>query len=122
MKGRVLAIDDEVHVLELIGGVLRPMGLEVDVARDGHEGLERVSDRDYDLILLDVKMPGMDGKDFFIRLRAVKPHLCSRVLFLTGDVISASTMAFIEGTGSPYLAKPFGIEELKVAVEKAMKG
>lgn len=118
---RILAVDDETNILELVEGILVPAGYEVDKARGGKEALKKVEKGDYDLILLDVKMPVMSGIEFYRRLEEIRPELCRRVIFLTGDVVSRETMEFVKRSGRPLLAKPFQMEDLLKAVSNFFK-
>jgi signal transduction histidine kinase/CheY-like chemotaxis protein len=113
---RVLVVEDEPTVGGLIADVLRDEGMRVDVLRDGESALDRVEHEEYDLVICDLKMPGMDGQKFFQSLRKRRNPLQGRVLFVTGDVVAPRTQEFLERHRLPYVAKPFRVEELSRAV------
>ena len=113
---RVLVVEDEPTVGGLIADVLRDEGMRVDVLRDGQSALDRAEREEYDLVICDLKMPGMDGQKFFQSLGTRRNPLQGRVLFVTGDVVAPRTQEFLERHHLPYVAKPFRVEELSRAV------
>jgi signal transduction histidine kinase len=113
---RVLVVEDEPTVGGLIADVLRDEGMCVDVLRDGESALDRADREVYDLVICDLKMPGMDGQKFFQSLGKRRNPLQGHVLFVTGDVAAPRTQEFLERHHLPYVAKPFRVEELSRAV------
>jgi len=113
---RVLVVEDEPTVGGLIADVLRDEGMRVDVLRDGESALDRAEHEEYDLVICDLKMPGMDGQKFFQSLGKRRNPLQGHVLFVTGDVVAPRTQEFLERHHLPYVAKPFRVEELSRAV------
>ena len=113
---RVLVVEDEPTVGGLIADVLRDEGMRVDVLRDGESALDLAEHEEYDLVICDLKMPGMDGQKFFQSLGKRRNPLQRRVLFVTGDVVAPRTQEFLERHRLPYVAKPFRVEELSRAV------
>jgi signal transduction histidine kinase len=113
---RVLVVEDEPTVGGLIADVLRDEGMSVDVLRDGESALDRAEHEQYDLVICDLKMPGMDGQKFFQSLGKRRNPLQGHVLFVTGDVVAPRTQEFLERHRLPYVAKPFRVEELSRAV------
>ncbi|HEY2547230.1 MAG TPA: ATP-binding protein [Candidatus Acidoferrum sp.] len=109
---RVLVVEDEPTVARLIGDVLEDEGLRVDVLLDGREALERASRERFDLVICDMKMPGLDGQHFYQSLARAGNMLQERFLFVTGDVIAQQTQEFLEKHRLPHVAKPFRVEEL----------
>jgi len=113
---RVLVVEDEPTVGGLIADVLRDEGMRVDVLCDGESALHRAEQEEYDLVICDLKMPGMDGQKFFQSLGLRRNPLQGHVLFVTGDVVAPRTQEFLERNRLPYVAKPFRVEELSRAV------
>jgi signal transduction histidine kinase/ActR/RegA family two-component response regulator len=109
---RVLVVEDEPTVARLIADVLEDEGLHVDVLLDGREGLERAGRETFDLVVCDMKMPGVDGQHFFKSLARARNPLQEKFLFVTGDVIAHQTQEFLERNSLPHVAKPFRVEEL----------
>ncbi len=117
---RVLVIDDEDAILQMVREVLVGEGYEVDVAEDGEAGLRRLGQTSYDLALCDWKMPGLNGQQVYERLRAVNPGLAERMIFITGDVINDNTQKFLHDCRKICLPKPFSLEEFRAAVGEAL--
>jgi two-component system NtrC family sensor kinase len=113
---RVLIVDDEEPVANLLARLLRQIGHEPYVTNSGAEALERIRRDQFDLVLSDVKMPGMSGFELHQTIKQLNPDLASRLVFVTGDMLSAATQARIAQTGNPYIAKPFAIERLEALV------
>jgi len=115
---RILVIDDEEPVLDLIQSTLVRRGFTVETARDGGEGLRRIAQTHFDLIVCDWKMPGLNGQQVFERLRTNHPHAAGRFIFLTGDVVNERTQHFLHESGVPCLAKPFSLAEFGALIKK----
>lgn len=111
-SARVLVVEDEPTVARLIADVLEDEGHVVEVLLDGREALVRASLRHFDLVICDMKMPGLDGQQFFKTLQRSSPLLHRKFLFVTGDVLSATTRDFLERYCLAHVAKPFRVEEL----------
>jgi len=110
----ILVVDDEEPILELFTRVLAMVGndCQVHTARNGREALMKVQERDYDLIICNVRMPVMDGPTFYRVLKESMPWLVDRVLFCTGDTVNPRTRSFFDQEAVSYIRKPFSIEEL----------
>ncbi len=119
---RVLVVEDEPTVARLIAEVLEDEGLHVDVLLDGREALERTGREPFDLVICDMKMPGLDGQNFYQSLARAGNTLQERFLFVTGDVIAQQTQEFLERHRLPHVAKPFRVEELTEKVFSLLDG
>ena len=117
---KVLVVDDEESILQMIREALTPRGYEVDIASDGATGLQRMTEKEYDVALCDWKMPGLNGQQVYERVRAMNPALSRRMIFITGDVISEQVQKFLEQQDKICLPKPFTIAEFRAAIKKAM--
>ena len=117
---RILAVEDEPTVAQLIVDVLREQGHQVEAVLDGQEALRRLTRKQYDLVICDLRMPHFDGQAVYQSLRRARSPLLKRILFITGDVIAPQTREFLEPNDLPYLAKPFLVEELKMAVNRLL--
>ena len=84
--------------------------------------MERVEVGRYSLILVDIKMPGMTGIELQKRFQKKARSLTRRVVFMTGDVAEASTKYFLSSTKSPYLIKPFDVEQLNEVIARTLTG
>lgn len=118
---RVLVVEDEPTVARLIADVLEEEGMHADVLLDGREALDRAARESYDLVICDMKMPGLDGQHFLRTLQRTGNPLRDRFLFVTGDVIAAQTREFLERNRLPHVAKPFRVEELTEKVREVLR-
>jgi DNA-binding NtrC family response regulator len=116
MKGRILLVDDEEIVLRscqrILGGEY-----EIDTARDGLEALALVNRNDYDLLVLDIKMPKMDGIEVLRRVKEARPDI--DVIMVTGLHEIGTAVKAMKLGAQDYLPKPFEPEDLQMAVGRA---
>jgi two-component system, cell cycle sensor histidine kinase and response regulator CckA len=108
----VLVVEDEPALAAAVGEALADAGLIVDHAGDGEEALQRLSKITYDLIVCDLKMPRVDGMQFYQRLAVEHPDSARRVIFVTGDVAGTEAENFLQDSGCRWLAKPFRLGDL----------
>ncbi len=94
--------------------------MDLDVYGSGEEALGVIKNKRYGLILCDIKLPGLSGAEIYEQIGKVTPSLQERVMFITGDVISADTQAFLKKTKAPYVTKPFDIAKLKEEVKRVI--
>ena len=144
---RVLLVDDEAVIRHALRRFLQRQGWEVDEAADGATALQRLladgadgaggadapggagAERGgavdavppgapHDLIICDLRMPGLSGMELHARLAAERPALLSRLLFTTGDATSPEAAAFLARAGVPVLVKPFELAELRAVLAR----
>ena len=120
-KRLILHIDDEVEILELVSEILKHPQLSFLAALDGPEGLELAAKYQPNLILLDIMLPDMDGREVYDRLRSSSETADIPVIMLTArsrpyEVIRARA---IEGLGG-YIGKPFDVLELRTAIQNTL--
>jgi len=118
-KGSVLIIDDDAEIRESIQMLLVSEGLSVDMASEGEAGLRRVEENVYDLVLLDLMLPGKSGMDVYKDIKRVDPTLPVVIITAMGGVETAVT-AIKEGCYD-YLTKPWDNDKLLVIVSNAIK-
>ncbi len=119
MKARVLLIDDDESFREVMLFNLQEEGLEVDVARDGHEGLNLFFKKDYQLVITDLKMPGADGMEVLRSIKQRSPEVPVVVITAFGDIATA-VQAMKEGAYD-FLPKPCERDHFKLVVKKALE-
>jgi signal transduction histidine kinase/ActR/RegA family two-component response regulator len=117
---RILIVEDEPSVAQLIVDVLREQGHRPEAILDSQEALTQLSRKTYDLVICDLRMPRLDGRAFYEALIQVGSPLSRRIIFVTGDILAPRTLEFLQQYGLPYVAKPFLVEELKLAVNHAL--
>jgi len=118
---RVLIVDDEESVRELLTAVLESDSLAVQTAATGEEGFERATQSRYDLIVTDLKMPGLSGGMFYDRLSSSLLEQTPRFLFMTGDVLGHETQKLLERTGSACILKPFDIYQSRDLIRQTLE-
>jgi DNA-binding response OmpR family regulator len=118
---RVLVVDDEPWIAEILTAMLAEDGHEVDTADQGLLALGMVQLRPYDLILCDIRMPGLDGPGFYAELERSRPDLMGRILFVTGNRFSPEVEEFLARTGAPSLPKPFRQEDLHLRTQELLR-
>ena len=119
---RVLVVDDEPHILHYMQATLESWGHEVVLAQDGSQALKRALMQPFDLIICDLRMPRLGGREMFHTLARMHPTVADRIIFATGDTVRGDTLQFLEELGRPFLQKPFKLDALRrvlAGVEKA---
>ena len=119
---RVLVVDDEPWVAEILARMLEADGHVVDIAENGAVALERVRARHYDLIVCDVRMPDLDGPGFYARIEQEMPELVPRVVFITGSAMTPAVERFLGQTQAPFLNKPFTVDEVREGTRPVLEG
>ena len=104
---RALVVDDEADIADTIRELLEREGFDVTVASDGAAALMALDRDDFDVVLSDLRMPGVSGPEMYARVREIRPQLLSRIAFVTGDTLGASMDEFLKESGRPVLEKPF---------------
>ena len=110
-------IEDESAQRELVRHVLEPRGFEIVEAQNGVEGIRCLEGREFLAIILDLRMPGGSGEFVIQWILANRIHLRSRILVVTGDLLSPGLEMFLSKVQLPMLAKPYLLTQLIEAVE-----
>jgi two-component system NtrC family sensor kinase len=119
--GAILLIDDNPGIAQGLRRLLQRNGHDITTAANGHEGLAALQERSYDVILCDMRMPDLDGPGFYRELARRHPHLLSRVIFLTGDVLSPEAQDFFVQVDRPRLVKPFHTNEVRRVIQQVLE-
>jgi signal transduction histidine kinase/ActR/RegA family two-component response regulator len=115
-KGNILVLDDEKSLAEMLSEMLDLLGYTTTTCHAAVDALELIESRNFDLVISDFRMPGINGQQFYTMALHIKPELAKRIIFVTGDVVNAETKSFLESTGNPHLAKPFNLANVGRAV------
>ncbi len=118
-KSKILVVDDEPNVLLTVQAILRNEGYEVDAVNDGAEALRVIRQRHYDLVLTDLKMPGLDGFAVLNEVRKRAPDTVTVVMTGYGSVTSA--LDAVQAGAYDYLLKPVEVAELKLSVQRSLE-
>ena len=116
-----MVVEDEPSIGNMCQRVLTGEGFEVDIAVNGRLAQDMIEERQYHICLIDIRTPKMNGTELYHWLQKKYPRLANQVVFTTGSLLDEKTMAFIEQSGRPFLAKPFTPQELITVVEEALK-
>ena len=115
---RILIVDDEQSITDFVSYSLSKEGFKVDVASNGEEAMDAVMHKRYDLFVLDIMLPGMDGYELCRRIRS---RTTAPVLFLSARDTELDKVVGLELGGDDYLAKPFGVRELIARVRALLR-
>lgn len=110
---RALVVEDEPSISMLCRRVLINEGYDVDIVDTGMAAENAVSQREYDILLCDIRLPVESGYEFYIWLRQEYPRMSKHVIFMTGGMMDGEIMDLLKRSGQPYLLKPFRPDELK---------
>ena len=108
----------EPHILYYMRSTLESWGHTVEVASDGAYALERAIADPFDVIICDLRMPHLGGREMYHRLAQQHPQAAQRIIFATGDTVRGDTLHFLESLGRPYLHKPFTLAELRGVLDR----
>jgi two-component system response regulator HydG len=119
MKAKILVADDETSHRQMIEAVLAAEGYEVTQAEDGQAAISAVEDRFYDLVIMDVRMPNVDGIQALQKIKQISPDI--PVIIMTAYASVGSAVDALKSSAYDYLIKPLDIDELKILVDKALR-
>ena len=118
-KRRILVVEDEQDIADLVALHLADLCDEVVVARDGHEGMRQATSRDWSLIVLDLRLPGPDGLEICRAVRRERAY--QPILMLTSKSAELDRVLGLETGADDYLTKPFSVLELAARVRAILR-
>jgi DNA-binding NtrC family response regulator len=116
---RILIVEDEAPMCELLTSFFSEKGYHVDTAQDGEHALARLEERDYALVITDIKLPGMSGLELLASIRVDWPEVA--VVIMTAFSSISSAVEAMKLGAEDYIGKPFQLDELAITVEKALE-
>ena len=119
IKERVLVIDDEVNGAAALETLLKEDGYEVARAHDARSGLQHLEQVEPDIVLTDLRMPGMDGLELLARIKEIRPE--TMVILMTAYGTVKTAVKAMKLGAEDYLSKPIDVEELEVVLQKALE-
>jgi len=119
---RILVVEDEPAICEVCQRVLTGEGFEVDTAINGKVAQDMIEKQQYDLFLIDIRMPEMDGEELYRWLQEKDPQIASKSILTTGSVTGEKARSFLKRVATPFLPKPFTPDELRATVRETLKG
>lgn len=117
----ILLLEDETEFAHMVKEYLESCEFQVTVVRDGVQGLKKVMERDFDVIVCDLLMPNLPGDMFYVGVERVRPHLANRFIFITGHQNNPKIAAFVQKTRALTLYKPFPLHTLLETVQVSLK-
>ncbi len=119
-KKSILVIDDDKSILRTFTRILQKAGYDIDVAETGREALEKAGKRNYDLALVDIRLPDMDGTDLLAKMKHTMPDTVK--IMITGFPSLESGVRALDEGADAYLVKPVKPDELLMLIEEKTKG
>ncbi len=116
---KVLVVEDEAGVAGVLSGLLRRLGHEAEVARDGRDAIASMEKSSYDLLIVDLKMPGMSGRQLWEVLRDRRSPLAHRMAFMSGNTRSPDLLELLREAGALTLPKPFTFDDVSALLRQA---
>ncbi|ACD96499.1 sigma-54-dependent transcriptional regulator [Trichlorobacter lovleyi] len=116
---RILVADDEESMRWVLSKALRKKGYSVDLAADGNQALRQVREQSYDLVIVDIKMPGMSGLEFLDKARELRPDLL--VVVMTAEASMKNAVEAMKRGAYDYITKPFDLEVIDAIIEKVSR-
>ena len=117
----ILVVDDETSFATALAALLRRDGHQVDTAENGNAALLQIQARHYDVILCDLRLPELDGQDFYHLLKNDAPDLQRRVIFLTADLLNPMSIEFLEQHNLLWLPKPCSAAQVREMIQQALR-
>ena len=119
-RASVLVVDDEDRLRAILTDVLNTLGHRVEPAGSGVQAIEKLTARGYDLVMLDLRLPDVDGRGVWQWINEHRPASAGRVVFMTGDTMSGETQQFLNHTGRPVVMKPLTIDRVRAVVDEVL--
>ena len=117
-NSKILLVDDDPTVLDLVRETLEGCGYDIDTATNSQEALTKVRDGAFNMIIVDLLLPDMNGFILSQEIKRVNPALADKILFISGILFGQSTVEHLGSVGAGFLSKPFQIDSLIEAVDK----
>ncbi|GAH40334.1 unnamed protein product [marine sediment metagenome] len=121
-RKRILVVEDEPAISQVCQRTLTAEGFDVDIAVNGAIAQDMLDKKEYDLCLIDIRTPIMNGKELYQHIEEEHPEFTGKVVFTTGDVLDEKLESLLKGVKRPYLPKPFTPDELKAIVKEVLEG
>ncbi|MFB3888252.1 MAG: response regulator [Candidatus Bathyarchaeia archaeon] len=118
-QARILVIDDDENILKVISAILKDNGYDVDTASTGAEAVEKSQTQHFDLMLIDIRLPDMDGTEILTRVKDTTPKI--RKVMVTGYPTLQNAVAAVNKGADAYVMKPFDVEKMLATVAKQLE-
>jgi CheY-like chemotaxis protein len=121
-SARILILDDDTAIAELLGEMISMLGYRPTSCECAERALNLLNSEEFDAVISDFQMPGLDGRQFFHRLQALNPALARRIIFLTGDTLNVDLQSLLKTSGSQCLPKPFRMNAIEDMLRHVLHG
>jgi len=118
---KILVVEDEPAISQVCLRTLTSEGFQVDIAVNGAVAQDMLGEKDYDLCLIDIRTPVMNGRELYQCIKEKHLKLLNGVIFTTGEVMGGDTQSFLEQADRPFLLKPFTPTQLKAIMRETLK-
>ena len=118
---RILIVEDEPIICEICLKVLAKEGYEVEIANNGWEGEGKLKEKNYDLIIIDVRTPVMDGRQLYQKITEKYPDMMRRVIMTSGEMLGSDMQSFLEKSGIPFFAQTVHIQRIKRGSQRCFR-
>lgn len=119
MRKRILIVDDESLILLVLSKLLAAEGTEITTVTNGKDALREIAAHHYDLCLLDVYLPDLNGVDIMQRIKDISPH--TKVAIMSGSYLDHSVRRVIKENAFCFISKPFELSEVKAMAGRALE-
>ncbi len=118
---KILLVDDEIEIAQTLADLLEPEGHKIDIAINGAVALQKVRQSPYDVIVSDLRMPVLDGPGLHAALAKELPQYIHKIIYVTGDTLSAHVQAFLNENPVPVVEKPYRLSDVRHAIAALLK-
>jgi DNA-binding NtrC family response regulator len=115
LNARILVIDDDENIRKVVEAILRDQGYEVDTAESGNDAIKKTQKNHYDLMLIDIRLPDMEGTEILSRVRDTTPRI--RKIIVTGYPTLQNAVSAVNKGADGYVMKPFDVDKLLDAIK-----
>ncbi|NLL89725.1 MAG: response regulator, partial [Dehalococcoidales bacterium] len=120
-KTNILVVDDETTVQQFIKSALNLPEYSVETTGEPYEALRKIAANNYDLIVMDIRMPGMSGQELFEKIINDKPYISKNILFTTGDSANSEVKSFLQKYNLRSIDKPFDHQTLMKKIHEILE-
>lgn len=120
-KIKMLVVDDETTVQQFVKSALNPSNYDIETTGDPYDALQKIAGNNYDLVIIDIRMPGMNGQELFDKIVNDKPYMSKNVLFTTGDSANIEVKAFLQKYNLRSIGKPFNHQTLEQKIREILE-
>ena len=118
-QARILVIDDDENITKVVAAILRDKGYSVDIAGSGNEAIKKTQKNHYDLMLIDIRLPDMEGTELLTKIRDTTPKI--RKIIVTGYPTLDNAVTAVNKGADAYVMKPFDVEKMLETVKEQLE-